>query len=172
MPQIDVQGVQILHVIEHTLVQFDLLCKELENAKKETPSNSLEEIDRMKKQWSDYLAEQQKLKTDFEACQAECQALSQGDATKNMKKVRKLYQKLQDDIAHVTEIQRKAQELEENISSIENQSRENLPSLDGLKKQYTTTYEILQGFRQSVPEIYSEAEKQTGIYFFTAPKHE
>lgn len=172
MSQLDVQQEQILQVIKHTLIQFDMLCKELENAKNGTSSNSLADIERMKTQWSGYLTEQQKLKADFESCQSECQALAQGNTSKNMKKIRKLYQKLQDDVAHVTDIQKKAQELEENIASLEQQSVDAVPSLDALKKQYTTTFEIVQSFRQSVPDVYDEAEKETGIYFFTAPKHE
>ncbi|HME52503.1 MAG TPA: hypothetical protein VKM55_09820 [Candidatus Lokiarchaeia archaeon] len=172
MPQLDLQQEQILQVIKHTLVQFDVLCKELEHAKKGTSSNSLADIEIMKAQWNGYLAEQHKLKADFETCQSECQALSQGDASKNIKKIRKLYQKLQDDVAHVTDIQKKAQELEETISTLEQQARGELPSIDDLKKQYNTTFEIVQGFRQSVPDVYGEAERQTGIYFFTAPKHE
>jgi len=171
MSEVDAQQEQVLQVMKHTLVQFDLLCKELETAKKGTPTNSVAEIERMKKQWSSYLAEQQKLKTDFDSCQSECESLAQSDANKNMKKIRKLYQKLQDDVAHVTEIQKKTQELEQNIASLEKQSHGEVPSLDDLKKQYSTTFEIIQGFRQSVPDLYNEAERQTGIYFFTLPKH-
>jgi chromosome segregation ATPase len=171
MSQLDTQQEQVLKVVKLTLVQFDLLCKELENAKKGTPSNSLAEIEKMKIQWANYLAEQQKIKEDFNSCQSECQSLAQSDTNKNMKKIRKLYQKLQDDVAHVTEIQKRAQELEQNIAVLEQQSRGDLPSLDDLKKQYTTTFEIIQGFKQSVPDVYNEAERQTGIYFFTLPTH-
>lgn len=158
-----------LGIIKVTLVQFDALCNELERAKKEASMNYLAIVEHMKAQLNGCLAEKHELKADFETCQASCRDLIAGNVKKNARKLDKLYQKIQDDVDRITAVQEKARELEANIAAIEQQLSNPAPSIDELKRQYNTAFEIIKGFRDSVPAMYHEAERQTGVHFFTLP---
>ncbi|MBN2151128.1 MAG: hypothetical protein JW839_06785 [Candidatus Lokiarchaeota archaeon] len=162
----------ILTVVKRTLVQFDLLCKQLENAKRAaTPGrNTSAEIQKLRSELAKHQAEQQKLRADFERWEAQCRELIQKNADKNKKKIRKIYDKLAEDVEITTEVERKAKEVEARLQSIMQAEFGDVPAVDQLKKQYATTFEIIQGFRQTIPDIYNQAEQETGIYFFTMPK--
>ncbi|MEX2681899.1 MAG: hypothetical protein Q6373_009870 [Candidatus Sigynarchaeota archaeon] len=162
----------IKEVVKRTLVQFDILCKQLENAKRAAApaKNTSAEIQKLRAELAKHQAEQQKLRADFERWEAQCRELIQQNADKNKKKLKKLYNKLAEDVEVTTEIERKAKEVEARLQSILQAEFGDVPAIDQLKKQYATTFEIIQGFRQTIPDIYNQAEQETGIYFFTMPK--
>ncbi|NMC05457.1 MAG: hypothetical protein GYA24_09605 [Candidatus Lokiarchaeota archaeon] len=162
----------IKEVVKRTLVQFDQLCKQLETAKRAaTPGkNSAAEIQKLRAELAKHQAEQQKMKADFERWENECRDLIQKNADKNKKKIKKLYSKLAEDVEITTEIERKAREIEARLQSVMQAEFGEVPAIDQLKKQYATTFEIIQGFRQTIPDVYNAAEQETGIYFFTMPK--
>jgi molecular chaperone GrpE (heat shock protein) len=162
----------IKDVVKRTLVQFDLLCKELENAKRAAAPGhtSSAEIQKLRAELAKHQAEQQKLRADFERWENECRELIQKNADKNKKKIKKIYSKLADDVEVTTEVERKAKEVETRLQSVLQAEFGEAPSIEVLKKQYTTTFEIIQGFRQTIPEVYNQAEQETGIFFFTMPK--
>ncbi len=162
----------IKSVVKRTLVQFDMLCKDLEKAKRAaTPGRSTaSEIQKLRAELARHQAEQQKLKADFEHWEAQCRDLIQQNADKNQKKIKKIYSKLAEDVEVTTEVERKAKEVETRLQSIMQAEFGDVPAVDQLKKQYATTFEIIQGFRQTIPDIYNQAEQETGIYFFTMPK--
>nr|MDO8117007.1 hypothetical protein [Candidatus Sigynarchaeota archaeon] len=162
----------IKEVVKRTLVQFDLLCKQLENAKRAaTPGkNTSGEIQKLRAELAKHQAEQQKLRAEFDRWEAQCRELIQQNAEKNKKKIKKIYDKLAEEVEVTTEVERKAKEIEARLQSILQAEFGDVPDIEQLKKQYATTFEIIQGFRQTIPEIYNQAEQETGIYFFTMPK--
>jgi predicted RNase H-like nuclease (RuvC/YqgF family) len=162
----------IKEVVKRTLVQFDWLCKELEKVKRATaPGKSTSsEIQKLRAELAKHQAEQQKLRADFERWENECRELIQKNADKNKKKIKKIYSKLAEDVEVTTEVERKAKETEARLQAVMQAEFGEAPAIDQLKKQYATTFEIIQGFRQTIPDVYNEAEQETGIYFFTMPK--
>ncbi len=163
---------EIKDVVKRTLVQFDWLCKELEKSKQTTAPgrNTTSEIQKLRAELAKHQAEQQKLRADFERWENECRDLIQKNADKNKKKIKKIYSKLAEDVEVTTEVERKAKDTEARLQAIMQAEFGEAPAVDQLKKQYATTFEIIQGFRQTIPEVYDEAERETGIYFFTMPK--
>lgn len=168
MLQIEVPRDQVFPVILSTLVQFDKLCMELEVAREASSPQVIVNIEKMKATLNGYMAEGHLLKADFEACQIECNALA-GNFAKNEKKLKKLHDHVQEDIDRITSIQDKIHALEEKIASIERWLHGG-KSLDDIKQQYETTFEIIKNFRQTIPALYADAERETGIHFFTSFK--
>nr|MDO8109821.1 hypothetical protein [Candidatus Sigynarchaeota archaeon] len=167
----DTQGEQILDVVKKTLVQFDLLCKDLERAKKLAAGGiSKGEISKLQAELAKCQSERQKREGEFGKWENACRDLIQKNADKNKKKIQKIYSKLQEEVAATAEVDKKAQEVQVKLNELTKFAEGSMPSLEALKKQYTTTFEIIQGFRQTIPEIYNRAERETGIYFFTMPK--
>jgi chromosome segregation ATPase len=161
-----------MEVVKRTLITFDSLCKELESAKKLAASGnkSSSEIGKLRAELAKCQAEQQKLRVDFEKWESECRDLIAKNADKHKKKIKKIYSKLEDDVQLTTEVEKKAKEAEDRLRATLQASMGDGPDVETLKKQYTTTFEIIQGFRQSMPDIYNAAEQETGIFFFTMPK--
>ncbi|MHA1683554.1 MAG: hypothetical protein ACTSUE_21630 [Promethearchaeota archaeon] len=154
--------------IKKTLLQFDVLSQQINNLKsrnKGTPNHLVnqlsEELGRLNEQ-------KRMLEEEFDKLEEACRRMILEDAERNAKKIKKLYQKLKTQVEQNQKYIRMMQQIQSKLSVLNG----NGGSADSeqIRIQYKTTFEIIQDFRQNLPEVYSEVEQETGIFFFSTPR--
>ncbi|MHA1890891.1 MAG: hypothetical protein ACTSYS_07865 [Promethearchaeota archaeon] len=153
--------------IRKTLLKFDSLSKALVN---KDYKNSEPLVFQLKEQLRELERQKSKLQDEFNRLEEDCRKLILENPEGNKKRIKKLYQKLDQKVSQNTKCISMMKQIQEKLSQLKNNPLKGNVSIADLKKQYQTTFEIIQDFRQSLPDVYQEVEKETGIYFFMPPK--
>jgi chromosome segregation ATPase len=172
MPELDPISL-IKEDIKKTLQQFDVLSRQLDYTQAQGTHDSHSEptleVARLNQELTACYEQQKIVLADFQRIENEARHLIDENAEKHQKKIRKLYEKLGEHIMLKNDLAKKIDSIEAKMVAIAGPTSTRVMPVEDIKAQYSTTYEILNNFRQNVPDVYSEAEKETGIFFFTAP---
>lgn len=157
--------------IKRTLIEFDVLSRKLKVIKssEEVFSSPHKKKVELEKELNKCKEKQQKVVQNFNEIENICENLINENAKKHKRKINKLYGKLNKFVEENKTLQENIDSIQEKIKVLQTSGTMDQNAIRNLEEEYNTSFEIIQGFWHEIPEVYREAENETGIYFFTSP---
>ncbi|MBD3185843.1 hypothetical protein GF325_03355, partial [Candidatus Bathyarchaeota archaeon] len=133
---IDPGRVAMKEAIKKTLLQFDVLSKQLEVLKKDA-GNGVENplVKQLESELSKIKEGQQQLKEEFDKMEENCRRMILDDPDNNVKKIRKLYAKLEEKVKENMKYVNMADKIKSRLSLLRGKSG---TTSQAIKEQYKT----------------------------------